>query len=85
MKHLAILALASLASVASPTNRPNILTIQEETRWHGWVPSGQVVEVNNIHGNIRAEPATGPLSVMRYNMYASAAVNGVPAPGVAQF
>ena len=30
----------------------------------------------------RAEPATGPLSVMRYNMYASAAVNGVPAPGV---
>src|SRR5580692_11139178 len=59
MKHLAILALASLASVASPTNRPNVLTIQEETRWHGWVPSGQVVEVNNIHGNVRAEPASG--------------------------
>ena len=30
----------------------------------------------------RVEHATGPLMVMRYNMYASAAVNGVPAPGV---
>jgi hypothetical protein len=59
MKHLAILALASLASVASPTNRPNILTIQEETRWHGWVPTGQVVEVNNIRGDVHAEPAIG--------------------------
>jgi hypothetical protein len=59
MKLLAILAIASLASVASPTNRPNILTIQEETRWHGWVPSGQVVEVNNVRGNVRAEPAIG--------------------------
>jgi len=59
MKLLAILAIASLASVASPTNRSNILTVQEETRWHGWVPSGQVVEVNNIHGNVRAEPASG--------------------------
>lgn len=59
MTLLAILAIASLASVASPTNRPNMLTIQEETRWHGWVPSGQVVEVNNIHGNVRAEPASG--------------------------
>src|ERR1700733_11090857 len=59
MKLLAILAIASLAAVASPTNRPNMLTIQEETRWHGWVPSGQVVEVNNIHGNVSAEPASG--------------------------
>jgi hypothetical protein len=59
MKLLAILAIVSLASVASPTNRPNMLTIQEETRWHGWVPSGQVVEVNNIRGNVRAEPAIG--------------------------
>jgi hypothetical protein len=59
MKLLAVLAIASLASVASPTNRTNILTVQEETRWHGWVPSGQVVEVNNIHGNVRAEPASG--------------------------
>jgi hypothetical protein len=55
----AILALVSLAAVASPTNRPNVLTIQEETRWHGWVPSGQVVEVNNIRGNVVAVPASG--------------------------
>jgi hypothetical protein len=59
MELLAVLAIASLASVASPTNPPNILTLQEETRWHGWVPGGQVVEVNNIRGNIRAEPASG--------------------------
>ena len=59
MKLLATIAIASLAAVASPTNRTNYLNIQEETRWHGWVPSGQVVEVNNIHGNIHAEPATG--------------------------
>jgi multidrug efflux pump len=31
---------------------------------------------------VRAENSTGPLSVMRYNMYTSAAVNGIPAPGV---
>ncbi len=59
MKLPAILAIASLAAAASPTNRPNLLTIQEETRWHGWVPSGQVVEVNNIHGNVSAELASG--------------------------
>jgi hypothetical protein len=59
MKLLATLAIASLAAVASPTNRTNILNVQEETRWHGWVPSGQVVEVNNVHGNVRAEPASG--------------------------
>jgi hypothetical protein len=56
---LAILSMVSLAAVASPTNRPNLLTLQEETRWHGWLPGGQVVEVNNIHGNVRAEPANG--------------------------
>jgi hypothetical protein len=62
MTLLAILATASLASVASPTNRTNLMTqpvIQEETRWHGWIPAGQVVEVNNVHGNVRAEPASG--------------------------
>ena len=31
---------------------------------------------------VRVEDSTGPLLVMRYNMYASAAVNGNPAPGV---
>lgn len=33
--------------------------VQEETRWHGWVPGGQVVEINNVHGNVRAEVAEG--------------------------
>ena len=30
----------------------------------------------------RVEDSTQPLLVMRYNMYASASVNGTPAPGV---
>ena len=37
------------------------------------VPLGTLVSVRDI---------TGPVSVMRYNMYTSAAVNGIPAPGV---
>jgi len=37
------------------------------------VPMGTLAHVDRI---------TGPVLVMRYNMYASAAVNGVPAPGV---
>jgi multidrug efflux pump len=40
---------------------------------------GQMVPLGTL---LRAENSTGPLSVMRYNMYTSAAVNGVPAPGV---
>src|ERR1035437_275101 len=62
MKLLPILASASLAAVASPINRTNLKTqgvIKEETRWHGWIPSGQMVEVNNIYGNVRAEPSSG--------------------------
>src|SRR5580700_10551237 len=62
MKLLPVLAIASLAALASPINRTNLKTqgvIQEETRWHGWVPSGQMVEVNNIYGNVSAEPASG--------------------------
>jgi multidrug efflux pump len=31
---------------------------------------------------LRARASSGPVSVMRYNMYTSAAVNGIPAPGV---
>ena len=34
-------------------------TVQEETRWHGWVPGGQLVEINNVHGNVRAEMTEG--------------------------
>jgi multidrug efflux pump len=44
----------------------------------GHVP-GQMVPLGTL---LRADDSTGPLSVMRYNMYTSAAVNGVPAPGV---
>jgi multidrug efflux pump len=40
---------------------------------------GQMVPLGTL---LRAETSTGPLSVMRYNMYTSASVNGVPAPGV---
>ncbi len=40
---------------------------------------GQMLPLGTL---VRAENSTGPLSVMRYNMYTSAAVNGVPAPGV---
>lgn len=62
MKLPTILAIASLAAAASPINSTNLKTqgaIQEETSWHGWVPAGQIVEVNNIYGNISAEPASG--------------------------
>ena len=34
-------------------------SVQEEMRWHGWVPVGQLVEINNVHGNVRAETAAG--------------------------
>jgi hypothetical protein len=34
-------------------------TVREEMRWHGWVPGGQVVEINNVLGDVRAEEATG--------------------------
>jgi multidrug efflux pump len=40
---------------------------------------GQMVPLGTL---ARAENSTGPIQVMRYNMYASAAVNGIPAPGV---
>ncbi len=51
-------------------------------------PVGQF-QVRNARGQMvplasvaRVEDANGPLVVMRYNMYASAPVNGTPAPGV---
>jgi multidrug efflux pump len=40
---------------------------------------GQMIPLGTL---VLAENSTGPLSVTRYNMYTSAAVNGVPAPGV---
>src|SRR5262249_55532923 len=42
--------------------------------------AGQMVPLGTLS---RVKPITGPLVVMRYNMYASAPVNGVAAPGVA--
>ena len=33
--------------------------VREELRWHGWVPGGQVVEINNVLGNVRVEQAEG--------------------------
>ncbi len=62
MKLLAFLSIASLAAVASPIKAPRnavLEAVQEETHWHGWAPNGQVVEVNNIHGNVRAEASSG--------------------------
>jgi multidrug efflux pump len=40
---------------------------------------GQMVPLGTL---VRADNTNGPVLVMRYNMYASAAVNGIPAPGV---
>jgi multidrug efflux pump len=40
---------------------------------------GQMIPLGTL---LRAESSTGPLSVQRYNMYTSAAVNGIPAPAV---
>jgi hypothetical protein len=58
MKLLAFFATVSLAVMAAPMNFRSI-PIQEEMRWHGWIPSGQQVEINNVYGNVRAEPASG--------------------------
>src|SRR5580658_5453384 len=44
------------ASVEAISVKP---PVTEDVRWHGWTPAGQVVEINNIHGNVRAETATG--------------------------
>ncbi len=52
MKLILIAAMGAgigLAGVRGPS-------VQEEMRWHGWVPGGQMVEINNVNGNVRAEP-----------------------------
>jgi multidrug efflux pump len=41
--------------------------------------AGQMIPLTSL---ARIEEVSGPLMVMRYNMYAAAAVNGAPAPGV---
>lgn len=45
--------------VASRTIPAPAIPVQEEVRWQGWVPGGQVVEINNINGNVRAEETSG--------------------------
>ena len=60
MKLLALLTIAALAALAGPSMEGmRGPLVQEEMRWHGWVPTGQVVEINNVHGNVRAETASG--------------------------
>lgn len=49
---IAVMASTGLEAVRGPL-------VQEEMRWHGWVPTGQLVEINNVHGNVRAETASG--------------------------
>jgi hypothetical protein len=59
MKLLTIFSF-SVAVIASPIIEPaRTGSVQEEMRWQGWVPNGQVVEINNVHGNVRAEAAEG--------------------------
>ena len=60
MKLLAMAAIGALAVFAMPgLEGVRAPSVQEEMRWHGWVPGGQVVEINNVNGNVRAEPASG--------------------------
>lgn len=62
MKLLATIAVSAVALVGGPISAAEAMRgtlVQEETRWHGWVPGGQVVEINNVHGNVRAEAAEG--------------------------
>jgi len=60
MKLLAMAAIGALAVFAMPgLEGVRAPSVQEEMRWHGWVPGGQVVEINNVNGNVRAESASG--------------------------
>ncbi len=58
MKLLGMLALTALVLAASPIGIGAGL-VREEMRWHGWVPGGQVVEINNVLGDVRAEQTSG--------------------------
>lgn len=59
MKLLALFAMGWVALAASSSVEPLRGGVQEEMRWHGWVPGGQLVEINNVHGNVRAETTSG--------------------------
>ena len=58
MKLLVALAFTAVVIAASPVGL-GTGPVREEMRWHGWVPGGQVVEINNVLGDVRAEEATG--------------------------
>ena len=57
MKLLLVLLITSLTMLAGPS--VGVGSVQEEMRWRGWAPTGQIVEINNVHGNVRAEVSTG--------------------------
>ncbi len=61
MKLLATIGILAVALLAVAPVRGSIVmpAVQEEVRWHGWTPGGQVVEINNVQGNVRAESAAG--------------------------
>jgi hypothetical protein len=56
---LGILATSFLAPALVRASSVLPASVQEEMRWHGWTPGGQVVEINNVQGNVRAESASG--------------------------
>lgn len=61
MKLLAIFGILATALFATKPAHASVVgpAVQEEMRWHGWTPGGQVVEINNVYGNVRAETALG--------------------------
>jgi len=59
MKLLLLIAAAGAVLPASPIELAHQGPIQEEMHWHGWIPGGQVIEINNVLGNIRAEESSG--------------------------
>jgi hypothetical protein len=61
MKLLAIFAIPAMmfAGNSASASEPKMLPFAGETRWHGWTPDGQVVEINNVNGNVRVESTNG--------------------------
>jgi hypothetical protein len=60
MKLLAILGISITAMASTPpVETLRSAYVHEEMRWHGWTPDGQVVEINNVFGNVRVETASG--------------------------
>lgn len=58
MKLLLVVAVSAVLT-ASPLKIVTNTPFQEEMRWQGWIPGGQVIEINDVMGNIRAEETTG--------------------------